>query len=254
MSPPRPLVALARSPRPTDIAGVITRLHAIEEALPPEHGVVAFNRLYRWTTENIDRAVTTGRFEEPAEMAALDVRFADLYFDAVDAWATGAEIPGAWAPLLERGDDPDVSSLRFALAGMHAHINRDLSVAVAISSACEPTEPTPQFRDYALVNTVLDETSDEVRHQFLPSLVRRVDEALGELDDRAIIGLIGVARRAAWEAAQILYPLREHPRRWRLALAGLDTAVGMSARALLLDPELPRVASWRWSLVDPHDE
>lgn len=253
MSPPRTLAALAHTQHPTDVAGVIARMYAIEDALPREHGVVAFNRLYRWTTENIDRAIRSGRFERPAEMAELDVRFAGLYFQAVDAWATGAPIPGAWAPLLERGDDPDVSSLRFALAGMHAHINRDLSVAVAISSADEPQEPTPQFRDYTLVNTVLDETSDEVRSQFLPSLARQVDEALGEIDDRVILSLIGVARRAAWEAAQLLYPLRSHPRRWQLALAGLDTAVGMSARALLYDPELPRVASWRWSLTDPDE-
>ena len=125
------MLPLARAPRPTDIPGVVARLHAIEGALQATHGVAAVNRLYRWTTQNVGRGVDTGRFEAPAERVRLDVHFANLYFDAVDAWATDAEMPGAWAPLFERGDDPDIAPLRFALAGMHAHINRDLAVAAA---------------------------------------------------------------------------------------------------------------------------
>lgn len=246
---PTPLVALARSPRPTDIRGVIERLHAIEDAFPARHGVATFNRLYRWTTENVERTVVAGRFEDPDAMVTLDVRFANLYFDAVDGWALSEHVPGAWAPLLGRGGDLDVAPLRFALAGMHAHINRDLAVAVAETEADTPTDDGARFRDYHLINAVLDETSDQVRHHLLPPLLAEADAALGDLDDKLIIGTIAVARRGAWEAAQLLWRLRHRPLAWRTALGSLDLAVGASARLILLHPELPRFVDYRDQLA-----
>lgn len=239
--PTHRLALLARTPRPTTIEGVIARLHAVEDELPARHGVAAFNRLYRWTTENVGRTVDLGGFEAPDAMVALDVRFADLYFDAVDAWALGGEIPGAWAPLFERGDDPDVAPLRFALAGMHAHINRDLAVALAQSDDEAPEEETARFRDYVHVNRVLDTTSDEVRARILPPSLTAIDAHLGEVDDRLIVGAIAAARRAAWEASQLLWRVRTHPFAWRTAVGCLDGAVGATSRMLLLDPDLPEI-------------
>lgn len=238
------VTALARSPRPTDIHGVIARLHAIEAELPARHGVATFNRLYRWTTENVGRGVDQGRFEAPDEMVRLDVQFANLYFDAFDAWALEREVPGAWAPLFERGDDPDIAPLRFALAGMHAHINRDLSVAVAEAGTNAPDEDTARFRDYTLINVVLDETSDEVRGRLLPPALLAADERLGELDDRLVLTGIAAARRSAWEVAQLLHRIRHRDWVWRAALGFLDRSVGASARVLLLDPELPSFESY----------
>ncbi len=230
------LVRIARTPRPTTIPGVVERLLAIEATLPEVHGIVAFTRLYRWTTENVHRAVEAGRFEAPADMVALDVHFADLYFDAIDAWALGTPIPPAWAPLLAQGGNPDISPLRFAVAGMHAHINRDLAVALAGLDGGAPADDSPRFRDYVLVDRLLDETSDTIRHALLPPVLHAVDVRLGELDDRVIIGAIGMARRAAWEVGQVLSTLRPRPLAWELALRCLDTAVGASASVLLIEP------------------
>ncbi|MDP2313609.1 MAG: DUF5995 family protein [Pseudomonadota bacterium] len=238
------LCRLARLPRPTTIAGVVERLLAIEDALPPTHGVAAFNRLYRWTTQNVGAAVDAGRFEAPEAMIALDVHFADLYFDAVDAWALGGPIPTAWSPLLSRGDDPEISGLRFALAGMHAHISRDLPVAVASLHGEPPEEDTPRFRDYVLVNRVLEETSETIRHLILPPLLNRIDAHLGELDNHVVIGSISAARRAAWEAAQVLWAVRERRWAWDLGVGCLDTAVGASAAVLLLEPHSPFEATY----------
>ncbi len=247
---PRSILArLAALPRPTTIDGVVQRMHVIEGALPPRHGVAAFNRLYRWTTENVGRAVEAGRFEAPDQMVTLDVRFADLYFDAVDAWALGRPIPGAWEPLFERGEDLGVAPLRFALAGMHAHINRDLAVAVAMSDVCPPHEDSARFRDYQLLNHILDETSDQVRRHLLPPSLGELDEKLGELDDHVVIATIATARRGAWEAAQLLWAVREHPFAWRAAVDVLDGAVGASARLLLAHPELPELGGYREHLL-----
>lgn len=243
-----PLAALARSPRPTDIPGVVARMFAIEEALPVRHGVACFNRLYRWTTENVGGAVLAHRFEDPDAMVALDVRFADLYFDAVDAWALGHGIPGAWAPLFERAEHSDISPLRFALAGMNAHISRDLAVAVAEWEDRPPHEDTAHYRDYLVINAVLESTSDEVRSRILPHVLQVMDTEMGELDDVAVLHVIAGARKVSWEVAQLLYRVREHGLLWRAGLEWLDRSVGAASRVLLVDPEMPSFPTYGHSL------
>lgn len=233
--PHNALRPLAVQPRPTTIGGVLVRLHAIEAALPEQHGISCFNRLYRWTTEHVSKALRERRFEEPHTIAALDVAFANLYFDAVDAWAEGRDIPGAWAPLFEHAHDTDISPLRFALAGMNAHINRDLAVALVRAQDTAPVDDTPRFRDYMRINQVLDETSDDVRDRVLPPALDRLDARLGELDDRAIIGLITAARRLAWEEGQRLWVVREGGLLWDVAVGALDLAAGGIARGILME-------------------
>lgn len=234
-TPPESLGALAAAPRPTSVALVIERMSAIEDALAPQHGVAVFTRLYRWTTEQVDAAIDVGRFERLDEMAALDVEFADLYFDAVDAWATGEPIPAAWRPLFDRADDPDIPATAFALAGMHAHINRDLAVAL-VRTAEEPlVDDSDRFRDYEAINEVLAQTSDQIRDRILPPALVGVDAAMGEVDDAMVMRAISTARRAAWEVAQRLQAVSFFPPALEAAVAVLDTSVGATSRAIL-DP------------------
>ena len=229
------LARLAQRPRPTTVGGVIARLEVIEEDVPATGGVAAFNRLYRWTTEQVAAGVEGGRFEDPQGMGDLDVVFANLYFDAVDAWAQGRQPPGAWRPLFERSDDPGIPMLQFALAGMHAHINRDLAVALATSSPGHLREDSPQFRDFEAINTVLDQTSDQIRDRILPPALVAADHALGEVDDRLVMAAIMTARRAAWEVARRLHEVAGVAPMYIAALEILDTSVGATARAIL-DP------------------
>ena len=227
------LDALVHTARPVDIDGVLDRMRAIERALPAEHGVAWFNRLYRWTTESVQHAVNAQAFEDPDAIVALDVRFANLYFDAIDAWTTESPAPPAWRPLLRHAADPGVVPLRFALAGMHAHIDRDLAVAVATMEGQAPEEHSPRYRDYLRINEVLDRTSDAVRGRLLPPSLAVWDDRLGELDDRLVVGAITLARRAAWEAAQLLWRVRDVPWAWEAAVVVLDRSVESSAEALL---------------------
>jgi hypothetical protein len=59
-------------------------------------------------------------------MSQLDVTFAGLYFDAVEAAGDPAAVPLAWRPLIEERGQPAIEPIQFALAGMNAHINHDL--------------------------------------------------------------------------------------------------------------------------------
>src|SRR5689334_13928904 len=116
---------------PSSVAEVIARMQAIFAPLPQSDGVACFVRLYLAVTEEVRRRLTGVTFADPAFMGRLDVGFANLFFAAADA----AQAPPAWAPLFEARAQKGIAPLQFALAGMNAHINRDLPVALATLAA-----------------------------------------------------------------------------------------------------------------------
>ena len=113
------------------ITEVIARMKKIVAALPPDDGVRAFTALYLAVTEAVAGAAKTDTFEDARFVRWLDVVFANLYFEALhNALFKAGPVPKAWAPLLEARGRRGVLPLQFALAGMNAHINRDLPVAL----------------------------------------------------------------------------------------------------------------------------
>ena len=217
------------------IADVLARMNAIEASLAPSDGVGCFNRLYRRTTQNIAAAISRGAFELPGFVEALDVHFAALYFEAWDAAAAGQPLPRAWAPLFERRA-ARVAPLQFALAGMNAHINRDLAIAVTRTCAgfgVEVESDTPWHRDFMLVNRVLRETREGAKTELSTGIVRVVDRALGDMDDRFAMWTIARARDAAEADAEVLDALQGRPELYWQYVAGLDHAAGVAGRALL---------------------
>src|SRR5262245_30793736 len=126
-------------------------MEAIVRPLSGSDGVACFTRLYLDVTEGVQAELQSLAFADPPFLADLDVRFADLFFDAVDQAAKpGGTVPRAWAPLFEARSKRGVAPLQFAIAGMNAHINRDLPIAVV--AACrhggvEPDEGSPQHAD-----------------------------------------------------------------------------------------------------------
>src|SRR4051794_39073790 len=100
---------------------------AIEQSLPASDGLWWFNHLYLRVTLGVRTAMSSASFGDRAFLEQLDVVFANLYFDAFAAGdVTPAAAPHAWRPLLSSRMMANVHPLQFALAGMNAHINRDL--------------------------------------------------------------------------------------------------------------------------------
>jgi hypothetical protein len=115
---------------------VIERLRAIETASPRSDGVAVFARLYRQVTEGVNADLTRSTFADSRFLERLDIRFAGLFLSALDADATApASTPSAWIPLFSRRSARGIAPLQFALAGMNAHINPDLPVALL--ATCE---------------------------------------------------------------------------------------------------------------------
>ncbi|HUP39553.1 MAG TPA: DUF5995 family protein, partial [Vicinamibacterales bacterium] len=118
------LISGRRAETVRDAVDIMTGL---DRSLADADGLKWFNRLYLQVTLAVRDAVTTTTFRDPAFLAALDVVFANLYFDAVAAGdADPSRAPSAWRPLFECRRKAGILPLQFALAGMNAHINRDL--------------------------------------------------------------------------------------------------------------------------------
>ena len=161
-------------------------LRAIEQALPERDGVRAFTALYRAVTEAVDERVRPGTFADARFTRWLDVVFANLYFRALRAHVLGPKRPPrAWAALFEARSRRGVAPIQFALAGMNAHINRDLPLALV--ETCRaldvvPARGCPQHGDFRAIDPLLAETEARVRADFATGLVGWADDALGELD------------------------------------------------------------------------
>src|SRR6516164_7332540 len=126
----------------TTVAGVIARMEAIGAGLAPGDGLACFNRMYLEVTQQVNTELGQGFYADPAFMTQLDVMFAGLYFSAADAAGDPAAVPLAWRPLVQQRASAGIEPVQFALAGMNAHINHDLPLAVV--GTCQALATSPQ--------------------------------------------------------------------------------------------------------------
>jgi hypothetical protein len=223
--------------RARTIADVIERMHGIDAALPADDGVAYFNRMYLKVTEAVQRALDGVTFEHTEFLGRLDVVFANLYFAAVEQDLRGEPVAHAWRPLFEARTKPNTWPIQFALAGMNAHINHDLVLAVVTTCqdiAVVPEDDTPQYRDFTRTNTVLEDIKGLVKSWFEQGLIASIDRAMGKVDDALEMWSIAVGRRLAWENSQVLWRLDDDPILRKLFVGSLARGVGFTGRGLLL--------------------
>jgi hypothetical protein len=217
------------------IEPVIARMKEIAADLPPTDGVARFNALYLAVTQEVAVQAKGGRFEDPDALAMLDVVFADLYFEAVDASAQGKRVPRAWRPLFEARSRKGIHPLQFAFAGMNAHINHDLVLAIGDTCTERKTKirrDSAFHRDYLAVNKLLAKVEKKVKGQFLTGDLKIADEKLGRLDNVLAMWSVEAARDAAWNHAETLSHLPKFAR--APFLDALTGTVGLAGRGLLV--------------------
>lgn len=216
---------------------VIQRLTAIDQSLAEADGLKWFNQLYFAVTKAVQASVAEQTFNDNAWLAQLDVVFANLYFDALRSAAvqiSGA--PSAWRPLFAARDESGIQKIQFALAGMNAHINRDLPVAIVKifqAAGGSPDWRGPHYADYERVNGILETVETQVKQEFTTGIVGVVDAAAGPVDDVMAMWSIRAARAAAWTHAELLWNLRHLPVLQKDFLATLDNFTGFAGRGLL---------------------
>jgi hypothetical protein len=235
-APGPPLPPLPSGPV-TSIDEGIARMQAISSALPLTDGLACFNRMYLIVTQTVLTQVTAGFFIDPDYMTRLDVEFLNLYLNAIDGCQ--AEPPSAahcWEILFGCRSDPCITPMQFAIAGMNAHINHDLPLAVVRTSEALASAPGQgsHAADYDKVNQTLGALDEQIRESFESGIILDLDrQAAGLLD---VVGNFGIdtARQVAWDDALALWDLRADRWAFDLYADGLDRAAEVAGRALMV--------------------
>ncbi len=226
-------------PDPTvdPIEAVAAHMEAVAAPLAPADGVRRFNELYLAVTRAVAAESASAGFEDAPFISRLDVVFADLYFAAVDEDAAGRPVSKAWAPLFEKRAAPGIAPLQFAIAGMNAHINHDLALALVATTkefGIGLDHGTPQHRDYLAVNGILERVQEEIKDRFTTGIVKEIDKAGGRVDDVVASWSVARARDNAWMQAEMLHALAHNEFLRKQFLVALGRNVGFAGRALLV--------------------
>ena len=195
-------------------------------------GVRYFHEVYTDVTRAVARRVADGGFEDPPFMVALDVEFAGLYLQALGAPAIA---PRAWRVLFDRRR-AKLAPLRLALAGMNAHINRDL--AVALDRTCTRLGGTldrdsPRCRDFVAINDILAARMAAAKAELFSRVDRIADLAFGPVDDLLEVWSITTARDNAWSHGAALHQLGPGEAK-EAALQAMDRTAALIGRLILL--------------------
>jgi len=219
------------------IQAVAAHMEEIAAPLAENDGVRRFNELYLTVTRAVAAQAASAKYEDAAFMTRLDIVFADLYFEAVEDLEAGRKPPRAWAPLFEARAKTGIAPLQFAIAGMNAHINHDLVLALITTTkefGYGLDRDTAHHRDYTSVDGLLQRVQDEVKDRFTTGVVRDLDRAGGVVDDLVANWKVSMARDNAWTQAQILKAIGASEFLRKQFLTALARNVGFAGRALLV--------------------
>jgi hypothetical protein len=208
----------------------------VETALSAADGLACFNRMYLEVTRQVNSELGQGFYADPAFMTHLDVAFASLYFGAADAAANPATAPLAWRPLMEQRANKGIEPIQFALAGMNAHINHDLPLAVVSTCTALNTSPDvgAHFADYQKVDQLLDAAEQSIRQTFESAPELAVDHHLSAVNNLIADWTINSARDLAWNNCLLLWAVRDDPIARGLLADSLAASAAMASRLLLV--------------------
>jgi hypothetical protein len=191
-------------------------------------------------TEGVGAQLAADTFQNGAFVEALDLGFADLFFAALTTFERNPQqTPRAWLPLFQQRSRRDIAPLQFAVAGMNAHINRDLPVALVGASrrlGLNLRDDSPEHADYLRVNALLATVEARVRRSYLTGWAALVDRLLhhtGHAQDVVAMWDVARARDAAWTNGLALWHLRDDADLSGQFLATLDRMVGLAGKGLL---------------------
>ena len=228
------LYEVVSAPTPTDVEGVIERMQEIDACLPTTDGLKWFNGLYLSVTREIDLQ-PPARWQDSAWLLELDVVFAGFYLRALSGLLSGdTSVPRSWVAMLESRRLSGVDRIQFALAGMNAHINHDLAlalVAMAQQTGVTPAFGGPQHTDFEAVNRSLNSLIPSTLQALATDSLGMLAQDTGKVGRLLAFWDICKARDLAWDFAN---HLRELPDALRLtALDAQDQITGALGRAIL---------------------
>lgn len=233
---------IASGRRAATIPDVVNMMTALDHEWTDRDGLWWFNRLYLRVTLSVLDAVATTKYRDPKFLEQLDVVFANLYFDAVAKGdANPRAAPAAWRPLFECRAQSGIHAIQFALAGMNAHINRDLPqgiVATYLTLGGKPEQASERYHDFTSVNDLLEAVEGQIKSEFSTGVVGLIDAAGGQTDDAVAMWKVRAARETAWTNAEVMWALNTTPTLRDAFLSRLDGLTGFAGRGLLVPVSL----------------
>jgi uncharacterized protein DUF5995 len=208
------LAELAGDTPPTSIEEVVQRLAAIRDhaattsLLGENDGIAAFTKLYHVITTRVGDMAARGEFRSTPFLVRLDIEFAERYFRALRSYADDiGSAPRVWRVLFDNRSDPHVPPVNFAVAGVNAHINFDLTFALVNTwrhiAPDADGQDGAQFHDYRLINEVFEVEMDPLREDLDSLLSLGPDGAPWDRGANWIADLvIRFTRDLAWDEAK----------------------------------------------------
>jgi hypothetical protein len=232
------LAQLIRSSTIETVDDVIAVMRGLDSELANDDGLKWFNLLYLKVTEAVGTQPKTVQWENRQWLELLDVNFARLYFAALCDWQRNRDrVARAWLPLLQSRARHGIKRVRFALAGLNAHINHDLPVALVQTGKALRIvlkRGTAEFRDFERVNSILATVQEDAKRYIATGLVGVIEQSLGDLDDNAANWSVRKARETAWSNGEILWRLNRTPLLRNEFLTNIDRLVSLASRGLLV--------------------
>ena len=230
------LIDITGGPPPTTIAEVLALMHRIDDLLPSGDGLKWFNLLYMTVTQKVASSPPPGGWEDSAWLTRLDVVFARFYLAAVSNWLSNpANIATSWKALFEARFRPGLERIQLALAGMNAHINHDLALALLQTDAelnLTPGKTSPEHDDFEYVNGILEAVLPQALEFLATGILGELAEDTGKIGRLFAIWNVRAARDLAWDFADHLHSLTGLAR--DSALTAQDQMTGALGRSLLL--------------------
>jgi len=228
------LYAVVSATAPATIETVIAAMRAMDDVLADDDGLKWFNRLYLSVTERVDLQPAAA-WKDAAWLLALDVVFAGFYFRAVKGYLEGdASTASSWRALMDARRTPCIDRIQFALAGMNAHINHDLALALLATDAergVTSAKGSPQHADYEAVNALLNALMPEELTMLAVDCLGVMAQDTGKVGRLLAFWDMCKARDMAWDFAEHLRMLEGVPRAAALGLQ--DQMTGVIGRAIV---------------------
>lgn len=193
-----------------------------------------FLSCYLMMTRNMLLAIRRQEFNDAAWVDELLHRFADYYFEALEAYEQDAlKAPPVWQVAHNAARQTQGLPLQELLLGVNAHINYDLVLTLVDMLQPEwenlsEEQRTSRYTDHCHVNDVIGGTIDAVQDQVIePAMpvMDLVDRLLGPLDDKLVSHLITGWREQVWQNAMQLLQTREAEERLRFLRQVEDDAL-----------------------------
>jgi hypothetical protein len=192
-----------------------------------------FLRNYRLITQ-VYADLPPDFFDDPRWLANEDAVFAQLYFDAQDAWRAGrrADVPEAWRIAFAAADERRVQGAGDLLLGINAHVQRDMPYLLAGLGLVAP-DGSSRKPDHDRMNGVLNASYDDVLAQAVeqddPDLARY--DVPGTADGFLEVQMVMGWREGVWRNAERLVRARTAAER-ELVARSIEAQAASTARMI----------------------